>query len=432
MASELVYLLEVNAGLVLFYVFYRLFCVSDTFFVWKRFVLLSFVAASFLLPLADVKWPAPGIVSSPVADYMSAFVLPEAVAEASAPSDSAPFPPVVSALVLLYVAGLCLLALRMIVRLGSVCRLLRLSSPGSLHGVNVRFLSEPSGPFSFFGWIFVCRRDVEASDEEEVLAHERAHVRQWHSLDVLLMEAVTAVCWWNPFAWLLRREVCENLEYLADRSVLESGFPVRKYQYHLVELASRPSGTGITNHFNLSYLKKRIIMMNKKKTSRAGYFKYALLAFPAFALLMLGNMSCTSEKKQADESVTEQTAPASEPVQAPADTPAPAETEEEVYTVVEQMPEFPGGVQKLLDFISQNIQYPQTAMKQNVQGRAIVQFVIEKDGSLSNFNVLRSVHPDLDAEAVRVVKSMPKWKPGMQKGEPVRCKYTLPVMFKLQ
>ena len=109
MASELVYLLEVNAGLVLFYVFYRLFCVSDTFFVWKRFVLLSFVAASFLLPLADVEWPAPGIVSSPVADYMSAFVLPEAVAEASAPSDSAPFPPVVSALVLLYVAGLCLL-----------------------------------------------------------------------------------------------------------------------------------------------------------------------------------------------------------------------------------------------------------------------------------------------------------------------------------
>lgn len=100
--------------------------------------------------------------------------------------------------------------------------------------------------------------------------------------------------------------------------------------------------------------------------------------------------------------------------------------------MVEQMPEFPGGVQKLLDFISQNIQYPQTAMKQNVQGRAIVQFVIEKDGSLSNFNVLRSVHPDLDAEAVRVVKSMPKWKPGMQKGEPVRCKYTLPVMFKLQ
>lgn len=212
MASGLVYLLEVNAGLVLFYVFYRLFCVSDTFFVWKRFVLLSFVAASFLLPLADVKWPAPGIVSSPVADYMSAFVLPEAVAEASAPSDSAPFPPVVSALVLLYVAGLCLLALRMIVRLGSVCRLLCLSSPGSLHGVNVRFLSEPSGPFSFFGWVFVCRRDVEASDEEEVLAHERAHVRQWHSLDVLLMEAVTAVCWWNPFAWLLRREVCENLE----------------------------------------------------------------------------------------------------------------------------------------------------------------------------------------------------------------------------
>ena len=426
-----VYFLEANLGIVLFYAFYRLLCVRDTFFVGRRVALLSFVAASFVLPFVGMEWSSFSMTESPVTEYVTTFLMPEVTVGTRGPS--APHP--LSAgflLAMLYYAGVAVMAVRMGARWVSVLRLLRVSPSGVMRGRRVRLLPDPSGPFSFFGWIFVHRGSVKPDEEAEVLAHETAHVRQWHSVDVVLMELLTVVCWWNPFAWLMKRETRENLEYLADRSVIRSGFNPRGYQYHLVALACQNGKAGLINSFNLSNLKKRIIMMNKRRTNRTGYLKYALFAFPAFALLMLGNMSCTSEKKQADESVTEQTAPVSEPVQAPADTPAPAETEEEVYTVVEQMPEFPGGVQKLLDFISQNIQYPQTAMKQNVQGRAIVQFVIEKDGSLSNFNVLRSVHPDLDAEAVRVVKSMPKWKPGMQKGEPVRCKYTLPVMFKLQ
>ena len=223
-----------------------------------------------------------------------------------------------------------------------------------------------------------------------------------------------------------------DLEYLADCKVVESGFTLRGYQYHLVELACQANRTGLINYFNLSYLKKRIIMMNKKRTNRAGYFKYALFVFPAFALFMLGNMSCTSEKKQADESVKEQSVvPASDSVAAPVAAEVP-ETQDSVYTVVEQMPEFPGGVNKLLDFISQNLQYPASAMESCIQGRIIVQFVIEKDGSVSNIKVIRGIEPACDAEAVRVVKLMPKWTPGKQNGEPVRCEYTLPVTFRLQ
>ena len=154
-------------------------------------------------------------------------------------------------------------------------------------------------------------------------------------------------------------------------------------------------------------------MMNKKKTNGAGHIKYALFAIPAFALLLAGNISCSSEASKKDE-VKENA------------------TTEETFMVVEQMPEFPGGIQELMSFLSKNIKYPKAAQENGIQGRVIVQFVVEKDGTPTEFKVMRSVDPDLDAEALRVMKEMPKWKPGMQKGQVVRVKYTLPVTFRLQ
>lgn len=102
------------------------------------------------------------------------------------------------------------------------------------------------------------------------------------------------------------------------------------------------------------------------------------------------------------------------------------------YDVVEKMPQFPGGTGKLFEFLSMNVKYPAEAEKNDVQGRVIVTFVVEKDGEVSNAKVVKSVNPALDAEALRVINAMPKWTPGMQGGEPVRVKYTVPVTFRLQ
>ena len=170
-------------------------------------------------------------------------------------------------------------------------------------------------------------------------------------------------------------------------------------------------------------------MMNKKKSNAAGHIKYALFVLPAFALLVAGNISCSqgaSEKQDAKEEVVAPVSP--EAKEAPADSTA----KEEVFMVAEQMPEFPGGMKEMLKFLQENVKYPENAMRNNVQGRVIVQFVVEKDGTPTEFKVLRSVDPDLDAEALRVMKAMPKWKPGMQKGQVVRVKFTVPVSFKLQ
>lgn len=106
-----------------------------------------------------------------------------------------------------------------------------------------------------------------------------------------------------------------------------------------------------------------------------------------------------------------------------------SQSKQNVYDMVEQMPEFPGGMPAMIDFLQANLKYPEDAIKQNVGGRVLVMFVVEPDGSLSNVGVARKVFPSLDAEAIRVVKTMPKWKPGKEKGKPVRVNFTLPVVF---
>lgn len=106
-----------------------------------------------------------------------------------------------------------------------------------------------------------------------------------------------------------------------------------------------------------------------------------------------------------------------------------SQSNQNVFDQVEEMPEFPGGMPALIEFLQTNIKYPKDAIKQDVGGRVMVMFVVETDGSISNVRVARKVFPSLDKEAVRVVKAMPKWKPGKEKGRPVRVNFTLPVVF---
>lgn len=105
--------------------------------------------------------------------------------------------------------------------------------------------------------------------------------------------------------------------------------------------------------------------------------------------------------------------------------------EEETFVMVEEMPEYPGGINKLMEYLSKNIEYPKAARESGIQGRVFVSFIVEKDGSISNVKVIRSIGGGCDEEAVRVVKAMPKWKPGKQRGKAVRVSYMLPVVFKL-
>ena len=425
----MLYLLQVNVGLILFYALYKLVCTRDTFFRSRRFILIVSLVLPFILPFIDVReWLESRDRMIMLTHFDYSAVLPEIVVGSEVAETGSRVFVLSEWIGYLYLAGVVVLLVRLAVQAFSLYRLIVRMPEKEINGVRVKCLNDPSGPFSFFGWIFMNPAAVKEDEISEILTHEMAHVKQHHSVDVLLAEMVSICCWMNPFAWLLKREVRLNLEFLADRKVMEAGFATKSYQYHLLGLAYNHK-YGLSNNFNFSHLKQRIIMMNKKKSNAAGHIKYALFVLPAFALLVAGNISCSQDASQTEDAKEEVVAPVSPEAK---ETPADSTVKEEVFMVAEQMPEYPGGMKEMLKFLQENVKYPENAMKNNVQGRVIVQFVVEKDGTPTEFKVLRSVDPDLDAEALRVMKAMPKWKPGMQKGQVVRVKFTVPVSFKLQ
>lgn len=535
----MVYFLKINVAIALFYAFYRLFFYKDTFFAWRRTALLCFFAVSAAVPLLDIQqWIVQQEPMAAMADLYAAVVLPELTLTPQPETDWRQL--VADGIVVAYWLVAALLALRFLVQLAGIVRLARRCPTQKIDGTTVHLLPRAEGPFSFFRWIFVCP-DAHTGDElHEILTHERTHARQWHSIDVLTGELACIICWFNPFAWLMKREIRTNLEYMADEKVLETGHDSRTYQYHLLGLSHHKAAATIYNSFNVLPLKKRIIMMNKRRTRAIGRTKY-LMFLPLAALLMIvSNIEAVARATQKiTTEVIEAVAPAEihnvqpqseniaplpqqekpdkvtykgkvvdkygQPIEgvqivtlsqdksvgyqllkersqadgtfvfeaAPDDrigffhvtsqgtyiqSVNPEEwnlsrektivmdgkptsmfreedrnsTDEEVFEVVENMPEFPdGGMPGLMKYLSANIRYPEAAHKAGTQGRVTVQFVVGKDGSIGNVGILRGVDPNLDAEAIRVISSMPKWKPGTQKGEPVNVRYTVPVMFRL-
>ena len=534
----MVYFLKINVAIALFYAFYRLFFYKDTFFAWRRTALLCFFAVSTAVPLLNIQhWIVQQEPMAAMADLYAAVVLPELTLTPQPETDWRQL--VADGIVVAYWLVAALLALRFLVQLAGIVRLARRCPTQKIDGTTVHLLPRAEGPFSFFRWIFVCP-DAHTGDElHEILTHERTHARQWHSIDVLTGELACIVCWFNPFAWLMKREIRTNLEYMADEKVLETGHDSRTYQYHLLGLSHHKAAATIYNSFNVLPLKKRIIMMNKRRTRAIGRTKY-LMFLPLAALLMIvSNIEAVARATQKiTTEVIEAVAPAETPdvqsqpeniaplpqqeksdkvtykgkivdeagnplsdVQIITDrkfqsmttstvndkgefrietspeasiaflykgkdaqilgwgwagnpetlskmdsnnmvivlkpqqvinAPATTDDGEEVYEVVEKMPKFPdGGMSGLMKYLSANIRYPEAAHKAGTQGRVTVQFVVGKDGSIGDVKVIRGVDPTLDAEAIRVISGMPKWKPGTQKGEPVNVKYTVPVMFRL-
>ena len=284
-------------------------------------------------------------------------------------------------------------------------------------GASLILPDDDTAPYSFFKQIVVGTRGLSDEELRCILAHESLHVRQLHSIDILFARLMCCLAWFNPFAWLMLREVRAVHEYLADAASV--GACGREDYLHLLYRQVTGIGYGhITNNFKSINIKNRIVMMNKMKT-RFGAWK-AVAALPVMALLlMVGCKPAATEEPQQEE-----------PIYNTMDLTENADGE--VFSVVEDEPEFPGGVEALYKYLAENIKYPVLAKEKGTQGRVYVTFVVEKDGSVTDAKVLRGVSEEVDAEALRVINAMPKWKPGMQQGVPVRVQYNIPIIFKLQ
>lgn len=409
----LMYLIKANFVLVVLFGFYQIISAGDTFFKWRRLSLLTIYMLSLLLPTIDLSQLVNETASLSNILPRMAYNLPEVTVQPT--HDNFDWQQLA---VWLYTGVALALLLRVFWQVGVVCRLAQRSERATLHGTAVCLLTGDYSPFSFFRWIFVNPDDKTPSQVQQILTHEQTHVAQWHSADALLSQLFVAVFWFNPVAWLMRLQVRNNLEYLADRSVISGGTDKKAYQYHLLAVAYRTNVATITNNFNVLPLKRRIMMMNKQASNPRARFKYLLFVPLAVALLAMNNTPIRANVQKKVVKTTKTT--------------KKADASNKVYEVVEQMPTFPGGDAALMKYLAENIKYPVSAQKAKEQGRVVVQFIVEKDGAVTGVKTVRSVTPVLDAEAVRVIKAMPKWTPGRQGGQPVRVNYNVPVSFRLQ
>jgi TonB family protein len=439
-----IYLIKVNIAIVVLYGFYGLLFRNDTFFQWKRILLLFIPVIALLYPLVDVfrllNYEITTADQLFPSSYLNEMII---IADQKQPDQVFSFTHYLPAVITgIYGLGVTVLLVRMLSQIGSVCFLLLHTQKMKINGQTIYRKERLQTPFSFFRYIVLDPQQYPACELQEIIRHERTHVRQCHSLDMMMAEIMTVLCWFNPVVWLMKREIRMNLEYLADRSVIDSGSEKERYQFHILRLTYHKAAAKITNNFNVSPLKKRIFMMNKKETPRLGLTKYLLILPVIAALLVFNNCDNNTKKAVAPEiettDVTVEKAPDTEAVvhsypieHVEAETP-PAKASEDVFQHVEEMPRFPGGEAALLKWLSNNIDYPESASEQGIQGRVILRFIIRSDGSVDDVMVVKSLHADCDAAAVRAVKTMPKWIPGKQNGIPVAVYYNLPVQFKVK
>ena len=492
----MIYLVVSAFSLALMVIVYRLALSRTTFHGFNRYVLLSSLALASVLPLIHLQ--GLGIKAAGPVAYMlneitvyadgSTHIAPAAAQAANGVG-------IVSVLTLVWLAGVTVCLMRVAIGIISsefICHhRSRKLSDGSRLVITGRNLA----PFSWRKFIVISRKDYE-SNGDLIVAHEQAHIRLHHSVDLVLAQLFCAVQWFNPAAWMLKRSLLEVHEYEADASVLERGFDECRYQICLVRAALQGRFAVTTNNFANCSTKKRIVMMKRISTNPWARMR-VLLMLPAAAFAIVMASACKSDESEspvksqdglsgqesvevlpngqntqdlilnlpgvemdADGNITvngkkvsrilingqeldEKNLPAAGSDERRALERAAevlgsvdgeknaSDPDDDVFAVVEEQPEFPGGQESLLGYLKSNLRYPKECSDNNIQGRVLVTFVVNKDGKICDAEVVKSVHDALDAEALRVVNSMPAWKPGAQGGKPVRVKYTVPVTFRM-
>ena len=483
MTGFLIYDAKVAVLIVVFYMFYRLLLSKETFHRVNRVVLLSTALLSFILPLCVITTH-----QTVVLDAVPMVSVGNVQMEMATDEQPAQWQYVIP---LLYIIGVVVVLSHTLLSVWRVLMLVRRSERiPQADGTTLCVVPDEVPPFSFCSFIVMNRNDYNTGDSA-ILAHERGHIRQHHSCDVLLVDLLTALQWFNPAMWMLRADLRAIHEYEADGAVLSQGINARQYQYLLITKAASIGGYSIANGISHSTLKNRITMMLHKKSPRSSFLKLLAL-IPIVGVALAAKMGNNTIEIVPDKDAAEQADPAkavewiaAKPMKTPMvlldgnrityetlgkissdeiasitvlkdqaavdqygeeardgillvttkkgvkDVFVPVEQNPEFFDVVEQMPEYPGGPSALFEYLAKNIRYPESAEKAGIQGRVIATFVVMKDGSISNVKVVKSVSPELDTEALRVLSAMPNWTPGMQNGKAVNVKYTIPLSFRL-
>ncbi len=455
------YLLLVNLYLVLFYGFYVILLRTETFFHLNRIYLVTSALLSFFIPLIHCDWISKLFITQRVQQTIFVYARPISVYH---------FTPIAehhitvgALIVMIYAAGSLFLTVRLISQLISLRKII--NEP------------EPSGAFAFFRNI---RLGANLDNQDIIAAHEDVHARQWHSADIMLIEAIAIINWFNPVVYFYRLGIKHIHEFIADRQALANGTTKSEYALLLLsQTLKAPAHQLVTPFFNHSLLKRRIIMLQKSRSNYMALLKYGLSA-PLFMMMLVlssaaiiksrplkfinrkaeevfsmpanfigtakiakKDKATTEDKVTAEDNVADKEISTVDSVSPEGMPPRPemletrSATANELHTdpimvSIQREPQFKGGMLRFYQFLALNLHYPEKMMQYNIQGNVIIALTVEKDGSLTDIKSVKDVGYGSAEEAIRVLKKSPKWLPGYQNGSPVRVRYMLPISFNLE
>lgn len=423
MNNILVYLVQSGISLSVLYIIYWLFMRKDTYFSINRFYLIVSVIFAFALPLLNISLPFTGSNPNDVYLLEAITITPGLISESMTQHYN-----VYQIFEIVYLTGVAIFSLRFIFQLWQIGLLVYKYGISKNEGFFLVITNPRFTPFSFFNIIFLGNDINDRKVIDKIITHEKVHIQQKHSIDIILLELFTIIQWFNPFIWFYKSSIKNVHEFLADEGVLTVGINKIDYQELLLNQSIGFQLIGVSNNFSpvrrvwpigQSLIKRRLIMMSKSKTKKYMLLKMVFV-LPLALLLTIVFSSMATERAVAKSDGKEVNLNTTSIPQ-----------EDEVFTVVEKMPEYPGGNEERVKFLVKNIKYPEEARKKGISGTVYISFIVEKDGEITNAKVMRGVDELLDNEALRVVKMMPAWKPGIQRGEAVRVQFTLPIQFNL-
>lgn len=398
-------LIIANSVLILGYLFYAGYLTKYGSTVLNRYFLLLWILVSALVAVLPINF-----ISLTVAQQFTyTYTLPTFVVTPSIFSTY----DTTNWLLIVYVLFSSLFAIRVLYQLVTVIAIIKRSTQVLVNGQEYLSSSEVEMPFSFFSYV-VIPTSAKTDEIPIIVEHELAHVRAKHSFDILLIQIIQSLCWFNPVVWIYEKSIRINHEYEADMAVLKAHYNEARYKELLVAKA-------MATHVNIghamasrSQLRKRFIKMKTSKKNSVWHYGFLL---PLLVIVMVVK-SCISEEHT-------EIKPAIEQLQS---------TEKEVvkdFSELEVLPEFPGGEQAFYSFLGSELQYPSQAKSEGIEGVVYTKFVISETGKISSVEILRSPNDELSEEAIRVVSSMPNWKPAVKDGKEVSAQYTIPIRFAL-
>jgi len=395
------YLLKSGILLFIFYIVYKLWLENEKMFRFNRIYLIASLIFSLIIPLQLFSF------NPFLGNSLKSIQLEEIIIRTGniIPDETSIYEILPFVLGLIYVLVVMFLSIRFVLNLFSFYKRLKSNKSQFINGEKVILIEEPILPHSFWNTIFINVDDYKNKKvHSELIAHEKAHLSQKHTLDILFIEILQIVFWFNPLLILYKKAIKLNHEFLADEAVNNHFNSISYYQNLLLEIATNKTNVALASNINYLITKKRFLMMTKKQSP----VKIILKVFTVgimYSLLLFSFSTKTVAQENANNAL---------------------DKNKEKNSKIKK-PEYPGGINEFYKLVGMNFQIPTEADKNKVEGTLLIKFMVEKDGSLSEFKIEKDLGYGITDEAIRVIKLSPKWIPGSENGKAVRIEYSMPI-----